>query len=136
MTSSNATLKVKKSLCEHYDKVRLLNASDMSSLNGEHANSASYTTPARTSAVSCMKQRCETLYCDSKSTSACNHSNTLIENDKRDKSYLPTFCWNASKKYLNLNKEGAIIAEDTLLISDSHLTNSKQGEHTTNDPAP
>ena len=32
-------------------------------------------------------------------------------------------------------KEDAI-AEDTLLISDSLLTNSEQGEHTTSDPAP
>ena len=104
-----------------------MNTSDILSLNGEHANSASYTTPARTSAVLCMKQRCETapLYCDSNSTSACNLSNILIENDKSDKSYLLKICWNASRKYLNLNKEGAIIAEDTLLISDSLLTNSE-----------
>ena len=75
-----------------------------------------------------MHEATASLYCDSKST-------TLIENDKSDKSYLPTFCWNASKNYLNLNKEDAIIAEGTLLISNSLLTNSEQGKHTTSDPA-
>ena len=106
MTSSNGTLKVKKTLSENYEKIRRLNASDISSLNGEYTNSASYATPTRTSAASGMDQRCETasLYCESNSTGEGNLSNTLIGNVKSD---LPIICGDASKNYLTLNKDEA-----------------------------